>query len=106
MSKIIVDNQPIDIDLMEFVQKQQVLKNLRGHKNIFCACNGKPKLMAKKSSNGKFYISRFPNQGHIHEIGCKLFFNRSISGVQCYEDGVIKELDNGCVRINLEMNHL
>lgn len=101
MSKIFVDQKIIDIDDLTTANKQNILKALHGRQDIVCECNKTTQLLVKQSSRGTFYISRKPKEGHLHEIGCRLFFNPPISGVQCYEAGVVKELYDGSVRINL-----
>jgi len=101
MSKIFVDQKVIDIDALTIEDKQSALKTLHGRQDIVCVCNKTAQLLVKQSSRGKFYISRKSNEGHLHEIGCKVFISASISGEQCYEDGVVKELYDGGVRINL-----
>lgn len=101
MSKIFVDQKVIDIDALTTENKQSALKTLHGCQDIVCECNKTAQLLVKQSSRGTFYISRKPNEGHLHEIGCRLFLSASISGEQYYEDGVVKELYDGSVRINL-----
>lgn len=69
---------------------------------VRCGCpSALPRPLYISLRDGRYHLSRWPGQGGHHAIDCRFYSTvPEHSGMQCYEDGVIKEA-NGLLSVRL-----